>query len=128
MTVTLKLSWPARPLWQNSNAHFMAKARAVKAARREAMIASQAVGLHRIKGVISAELAFEFYPPISSRATDIQNMPATVKAYIDGIADALGIDDKAFAQPDWPSAFNPKCRDGHVIVRVTPVYKARSAA
>ena len=40
-------------------------------------------------------LTFEFHPPPRSRP-DCQNLPATQKAAIDGIADALGMDDRLF--------------------------------
>jgi crossover junction endodeoxyribonuclease RusA len=126
MTVVLILSWPARPLWQNSHAHWAAKAKATKAARREACVLAQQAALHRL-GAISANLEFEFHPPNRSRATDIQNMPATMKAAIDGIADAMGVDDKVFNQPKWPDTFGPKSEIGHVLVRVSPVYEAVAA-
>jgi crossover junction endodeoxyribonuclease RusA len=125
LTVVLLLSWPARELWQNSRAHFMAKARATKTARREALILSQQAALHRLQNVVSANLEFEFHPPLRSRATDIQNMPATQKAAIDGIAEALGLDDKVFEQPVWPATFAAKSNPGHVLVRVTPIYETR---
>ena len=40
-----------------------------------------------------------FRPSPKSRA-DMQNLPATVKAHIDGLADALGVDDRVFTV-DW---------------------------
>jgi crossover junction endodeoxyribonuclease RusA len=104
----------------------MAKARVIKAARREACILAQQAALHRL-GAVSAKLEFEFYPPLRSRATDVHNMPATMKASIDGIADAMGVDDKVFQQPKWPDTLGAKSNPGHVLVRVTPVYAAVAA-
>lgn len=66
-----------------------------------------------------AILRFEFYPPPMSRP-DIQNMPATMKAYIDGIADAMGCDDRHF-QPMFPTEFCERRRGGAVVIEVEPV-------
>jgi crossover junction endodeoxyribonuclease RusA len=62
-------------------------------------------------------LRFEFHPPNNIRR-DLHNMPETQKAAIDGIQDALGIDDSRFVVR-WPDAFSPPCENGKVVVHVS---------
>jgi crossover junction endodeoxyribonuclease RusA len=63
-----------------------------------------------------AEVMFTFYPP-DNRRRDIQNMPGMMKAYIDGIADAMGCDDHGF-RPHFPSQFGATTPGGMVKVIV----------
>lgn len=63
-----------------------------------------------------ARLSFAFHPAPRSRP-DLQNMPATMKAYIDGIADAMGCDDRHFT-PIWPETFAPRVKNGAVIITI----------
>jgi hypothetical protein len=111
----IDLPWPDRPLWANNRSHWAVKANAVKAARTYAWAAALAAGLR--KGAASRPvLAFDFYPP-TARLPDMQNMPHTQKAAIDGIADALGIDDRFFVCR-WPDNFGSPVRCGLVVLRV----------
>jgi crossover junction endodeoxyribonuclease RusA len=86
-------SWPAKPLWQNSRGHWGKKARAVADARAEAYAEALAASIACIRGHERYEVIVTFAPSARSRA-DNHNLPATVKAHIDGIADALQIDDR----------------------------------
>jgi hypothetical protein len=47
----------------------------------------------------------------------MQNMPATMKAQIDGIADAMGVDDRRF-RCVWPEVFGARVKGGAVLVTV----------
>lgn len=47
---------------------------------------------------------------------DADNAVASLKAYQDGIAAALGVDDRHFAQPDV--LFGERVKDGAVVVEV----------
>lgn len=94
-TVLLRCDWPARPLWQNVHCHWAQKARAVSAARAEAHAEALLRGTANIRGADAYTVRCDFYPP-DRRKRDFQNMPATVKAHLDGIAEALGVDDHCF--------------------------------
>ena len=112
--IEITLSWPSRALWQNHRSHWAAHARAKRTARREAW----ALALPA-KGIERPYLRFAFHPP-DNRSRDLQNMPATQKAAIDGIADALGIDDKHFLIA-WPMAFESTVKGGAVVVTIDDV-------
>jgi len=94
--ITIELPWPDKALSPNGRPHKMAKARMVKAARKTAW----AVTLGALKGKKwadpSAHLRWSFHPK-TANAVDKDNCIASVKSYQDGIADALGIDDKTFS-------------------------------
>jgi len=95
MIGVIQLPWPDKALSPNGRAHWAQKARAVKTARREAWgitlaemdgrtVSWQAVDLHWI------------FRPKTANTPDEDNIEAACKAYRDGIADALGIDDANF--------------------------------
>ena len=92
--VTLTLPWPARALSPNGRAHIFAKHRAVKSARETAWaLTMEAVGAK--PGWSAVALHWEFHPK-TRNLPDGDNAEASCKAYRDGIADALGIDDAHF--------------------------------
>ena len=115
MTATLSLPWPAPALWQNRPTHFMARSRAVKKHKHWAHNAAQAAGL-KGKADPHARLVFAFHPDPKSRA-DLQNMPATAKAYIDGIAECMGVDDRHF-RCAFPEQWGERRKGGEVIITV----------
>lgn len=87
----IQLSWPPRELHPNARAHFHAKARATKAYRLSACYTAMAEGpiLEKKVGLICE---VHFYPP-DRRRRDADGMLSSVKAGIDGIADAYQIND-----------------------------------
>lgn len=112
----LRLSWPPRALWQNHRRHWRDRHRATKAYRTEAWGAALEAAVPKIP---DATIEFTFHPPDNIRR-DIQNMPATMKAAIDGIADAMRCDDKGF-RPVFPSSFGPVTKGGCVCIRIKEV-------
>jgi crossover junction endodeoxyribonuclease RusA len=116
MMVTIELSWPEKLLWSNSRGHWSVKARAKELSRRDATVISWAAGLKVGAMQPPIYLRFEFHPP-DNRHRDLHNMPETQKAAIDGIQDALGIDDKHFVVR-WPVAFSASCHLGKVVVHI----------
>ena len=129
-TAHVLLPWPSKPLWQNSRCHWATKAKAVKQARKDAFNASFYARLARLptgEGW-THHLSFDFCPP-DRRKRDLQNMPATQKAAIDGIADALKVDDATF-KVKWPEEFGTVADNGGsvlVVVRAIQT-EARVAA
>jgi crossover junction endodeoxyribonuclease RusA len=110
----LRLSWPPQPLWQNYRAHWQRRANATANYRREAWALAQSVG--RLE-TTTPRLVFFFHPP-DRRKRDLHNMPATMKAAIDGIAHAMGCDDAGF-RCVWPEAWGDVVKGGCVMIEVT---------
>jgi crossover junction endodeoxyribonuclease RusA len=115
MTHTLHLPWPARPLWANDRSHWRKRSAAVKKARHDAWVLALDAGI-KPGSIARPLLRFAFHPP-TRRLPDLQNMPHTCKAAIDGIADALAMDDKHFLCA-WPMAFSEPRKGGLVVVTV----------
>lgn len=110
--VTITLPWPDRALHSNSRSHWAVKARAVKAARSVAWAEAKAVAVGCWP---DAEILIEYYPP--TRRGDPQNVPTALKAYIDGIADAMGCDDRGF-RVDYPREFAGSGKPGKVVFHI----------
>ena len=117
-TAHVLLPWPPKPLWQNRRCHWSQKALAVAQARKGALYASIEAGLRHMPtgDGWTHHLSFDFCPP-DRRKRDLQNLPATQKAYIDGIADALGIDDGNF-KVKWPEEFGTVSYNGGSVLVV----------
>lgn len=94
MSVTIRLPWPDRWLHPNARPHHMKKARATKAARSQAvwwtLSANAGCVFKGYDGPINAVITF--HPP-DRRKRDRDGLIANLKAYQDGIADAVGADD-----------------------------------
>lgn len=99
--LVVTVSGPARELHPNWRGHWGPKAREVKAARfeawRETIVALQAG--RRASGskaaVTSVTIKRTFYVP-DRRARDVDGLEHSTKAHADGIADALGVNDRLF--------------------------------
>lgn len=89
--------WPPRELSPNARLHWAALARAKKAYRTACWLAARSAGMSAatLLGAERAEVHLMFYPP-DKRARDADNMLASMKAGLDGLADALKVDDKVF--------------------------------
>jgi crossover junction endodeoxyribonuclease RusA len=92
----------------------MAKARAFKAAKQYAWAAMKEAGTGQ---ATSATLRFSFHPKPKGRKPDMDNCIASVKAYIDGIALALGCDDGKF-KLHFPAELSDPRIDGRVSVEI----------
>lgn len=92
---TLELPWPSSLLSPNARLHWAAKAKAVKEARSVAGWAAVSTReLERFKGK-ALKVTAVFCPP-DARRRDRDNMLASIKPYLDGIADVIGVDDSNF--------------------------------
>ena len=111
---TFSLSWPVKQLSSNYRGHWAPKTKAVQAYRAEAW---GRCGIKHPKGQDGWKLEFRFCPP-DKRRRDCHNMPAMMKAAIDGISDALGVDDSTFTCT-FPSQFEEPVKGGRVHVRLT---------
>jgi len=91
---TITIPWPPKTLNPNARQHFMALARAKRSYRatcdwttREAKAKLDGDGPWRV--------TLTFHPP-DRRSYDHDNLVARMKSGLDGIASALGVDDKLF--------------------------------
>lgn len=91
----LAIAWPDRVLHPNARSHWSAKAKAAKKARAgaawEARVQWGKVTMP--DGPIAVHL--EFCPP-DRRRRDLDGCLSSIKPHLDGIADALGVDDNRF--------------------------------
>lgn len=110
----LVLPWPPKGLSPNDRIHWAKKSKITKAYRNMARVLTMQAGL-----VAPAEgrilLVLEFVPP-DRRHRDDDGCLASFKAGRDGIADALGIDDKRFVTQF--SLSGDVAKGGMVLVRL----------
>ena len=111
------LPWPDKSLSPNARVHWATKAKAAKAARQSGFYAATITGLNRstfsgYDGYL--HLWIDFYAK-TRNYPDADNCLSAIKANLDGIADALGINDRRFVH-------HPFVKDetgGKVIIRIT---------
>ena len=114
----LALPWPSKDLSPNARVHWRKRAKAAADARALAKLAARATGWRPGTDLPEGRLHLwiDFYPP-TRRLPDDDNMLARVKPYRDGIADALGIDDKRFVS--HPYVRDTPRKGGQVVFRIT---------
>lgn len=115
--LTIELAWPDRALWQNARTHWRVRHAATAAARKQAAWISIISGARQIAITGRPVLAWRLWQPPRSRA-DLSNVIGALKPAIDGIQDALGIDDGHFLH-QWPEEFEGRCKGGRVLVTIT---------
>lgn len=91
MGTKIVLPWPPRALSPNSRLHWAALAKAKKSYRRDCHLSALEHGVVRMAAE-SLTLRITAYPP-DARRRDIDNVLASLKSGLDGLADAIGIDD-----------------------------------
>jgi len=107
------LPWPDAKLTPHAKGHWRPKAAATKAARNLAW--AKAMERPAIQTIPDAVIFVEYWP--KARRGDVHNMHGRMKAYIDGIADAMGCDDRRF-RVDFPSVWAGRDERGKVVFRV----------
>lgn len=94
----LDLPYPHKALWPNGRFHWAAKAREVKKHKNWAFMSARQKPLPTFAdGKVPVRLVV--HPKATGPLPDKDNCIAALKAYQDGIAAAIGIDDKHFAAP-----------------------------
>lgn len=112
MTV-ITLPFPPASLSGHAGGHWRSKSTPTAKHREWARLATLAAApIVPETGDISIHV--RFVPP--DRRSDRGNMPNRCKAYFDGIADALGVNDRRFL-PSYE--FGEPKKPGHVIVEIT---------
>ena len=95
MGITVELPFPPRALHPNSRVHWAARAKATKQAREDAAWWARAAGVKPMRKAKPLVVFLTFFPP-DKRRRDWDGAVSSCKAYFDGIADALGVDDSNF--------------------------------
>lgn len=90
----INLIWPPRCLHPNSRTHWAVKAKAAAEYREYAALAARSAGV-QITWDGQIEVFITWFPP-SKRRYDYDGLLSNLKAGLDGIADALGVDDYRF--------------------------------
>lgn len=121
--MTIELPWPPRQLFPNfkRSHHWTAYSGKAKSARTLAWgLTAREIGTDLRKWPVPADgklpVRIEATPPMrGGRVPDDDNLKGACKHYLDGLADALGIDDSKFrlAELEW----RPKSGDG--AIRIT---------
>lgn len=110
----IELPFPAKILWPNGRGHHMVKHRETKKhkewARRATLAAYPG---YRPESTVT--LIATFYPK-TANTIDKDNASAALKAYQDGIASALRVDDSTFNEPRIH--FGEPVKGGKVVVRI----------
>jgi crossover junction endodeoxyribonuclease RusA len=110
----IDLPWPPKELSCNGgHGHWRPRAEATRRYRADAFWAANEAGVGEWP---KCALVFTYHPP-DRRRRDVQNMPSMMKAAIDGIADAMGCDDRDF-RPRFPDRFAEPVTGGLVVVEV----------
>lgn len=117
--MTITLPWPNKRLSPNASVHWAATSRLKRNARQEAALHTRAALGPSVKtiGTTLAEsgsiaLKVTFFPP-DRRHRDDDNMIGSFKAARDGLADALGVDDRKF-RPQYH--FAEPCKPGRIEI------------
>lgn len=92
---TLVLPWPPKALSPNARGHWSKKHKAAQKYRSDCYYLAKGGATLKpsTQGII--DLTVFFYPP-DKRRRDFDNMLASIKAGIDGVADAWNVDDYKF--------------------------------
>lgn len=99
MSLTVEMPWPSAALSVNTRQHWSKRASAARTSRRDGWAAT----LQALKGKPSPYASVDgpiavcviFRPP-DMRRRDMDGMLSRCKALLDGLADALGVDDSRF--------------------------------
>jgi crossover junction endodeoxyribonuclease RusA len=100
-SIRIRLPWPSRHLSPNARLHWAQRHKAVRAARAEAFaLAKQALTDHQWQRPrdLSRPIAFtvSLLPPANGRRRDFDNAIASLKPLLDGLADAMAVNDHLF--------------------------------
>ena len=121
--ITFQVPWPPSLLSPNARAHWAVVYR-IKARYRDACWAAvRAQNVPELNANGTYHLTLRFVPP-DRRSYDRDNLIARMKAGIDGIADALLVDDKAFTE--LTASVSADSVGNFVEVRITPISQGAS--
>lgn len=111
--IAIQLPFPHKVLWPNGRGHWSVKAREVKKHRQWAYAATRAANLPTPEGRVDLVVTIH---PKTRHPIDRDNAIASLKSYLDGIAQALGVDDQTFNTPFL--TFGEPVKGGRVLIVV----------
>lgn len=116
--LTVRLPWPDPGLSPNARLHFRKLAELKRGARHEARILTlEALNVRPLPFGKKDRLAVEavYCPPDHRRRDLFENMPASIKAHVDGVFDALEVNDNQVrrAVGEWGEV---DAGDGYVVL------------
>lgn len=114
----LDLPFPAKILWPNGRGHHMTRHKAAKKHKGWARAAALAERRNAPAGD-RLRLVATIHPKPAGPAPDKDNSSAALKAYQDGIAWALGVDDRHFAEPEI--RFADRVKGGRFVIEVVAI-------
>lgn len=115
MTHTVTFLWPPATLSGHAKGGHWGKIADTKQHREWARLATLAARIPPMPAEGDIPIRITFQPP--NRRGDRVNFPARIKPILDGIADALGVNDARFL-PEY--VFADPVKGGKVIVEVMP--------
>lgn len=113
----VELPWPSPKLHPNARVHWSVRSKAAKAARRTAAlftIHAQGRNLRIFDGMTRVPVALTFHPP-DRRKRDTDGMLSACKSQLDGLADALMVNDNLF---DLALQVREPVKGGKIIVEI----------
>jgi crossover junction endodeoxyribonuclease RusA len=115
--IQVELPYPAKILWPNGRGHHMAKHREFQKHKKWAHLALRAELGPDFKPLEHALIVWSatFYPKTRHKVDD-DNARASLKAYQDGLAAALGVNDILFAAPRIH--FAEPVKNGRVVISI----------
>ena len=120
MTAPMKevvLPWPSRDLHPNSRGHWSKRAKAAKAARHQGKLYVLECGRNRVQWPEGRLHVWIDGYPKDRRRRDHDGFLSSLKPWLDGIADGMGIDDSRFVPHPW---IKDEVRTGgEVRIRIT---------
>lgn len=111
--VRIEFKWPDKRNTPHAKGHWRTRAKGTKVDRYAAFVVAKAAKVRRDP---FARIKVSYAPPNDIRR-DPHNMPSRCKAIIDGIASAMGCDDRNF-WIEYAPDFLPKEKGGKVIVEI----------
>jgi crossover junction endodeoxyribonuclease RusA len=114
----IELPFPAKILWPNGRGHYMAKHREFQKHKTWAFLAAKSVhpDMERWAGG-KLQWSATFYPK-TRHIIDKDNAAASLKAYQDGIAAAMMVNDNLFDTPTIH--FAEPVKNGRVVITLLP--------
>jgi crossover junction endodeoxyribonuclease RusA len=110
----IELPYPHKALWPNGRSHWAIKARETKKHRQWAALGARACN-PPVVGNGPIQIKIICHPKSRGPAPDRDSIISSVKAYLDGIADAMGVNDRNFDAPTVEISPN---RTGRCVIRV----------
>lgn len=123
-TIQFDLPWPSKDLSPNARIHHMTHYRAKKAFRESCYWLTKKSGV--LLGKTPYRLDLVFFAP-DTRRRDRDNLLASMKSGIDGMAQALGVDDSLFDPVSVSMTTEDFNRNGFVRVFLTPRLESGNA-